>query len=88
MSARNNVADFQRDVAARTTSRNVYVAVPNSDGTVRVTKNGVTLQPRIFYAGNGGAITDANPTGDRVIIIDPNGIVSLADATVYLNTLN
>jgi hypothetical protein len=54
---------------------------------VKVTKNGVTLHPRVFYAGTGGAITDANPTGDRVIIIDPNGIIGVADATVYLNTL-
>ncbi|HTB93141.1 MAG TPA: hypothetical protein VK728_09945 [Candidatus Sulfotelmatobacter sp.] len=87
MSARNNGADFQRDVAARSTSKNYYVAAPNSDGTVKVTKNGVTLHPRVFYAGTGGALTDANPTGDRVIIIDPNGIIGFADATVYLNTL-
>lgn len=87
MPARNNGADFQRDVAARSTSKNSYVAAPNSDGTVKVTKNGVTLHPRIFYAGNGGAITDANPTGDRVIIIDPNGVIGIADASVYLNSL-
>jgi hypothetical protein len=84
--ARNNATDFQRDVAARS-GKNTYVATPSGDGTHKITRNGVTLHPRIFYAGSGGAITDANPQGDKVIVIDPNGTIGIADAAVFLQSL-
>ena len=84
--ARNNVADFLRDVAARSGKTSTYAATPQPDGTHAVTKNGVTLH-RVFYIGTGGAITDANPTGDRIVVIDPNGIIGIGDASAYLNSL-
>ena len=84
--ARNNALDFQRDVAARS-GKNTYAATPSSDGTHKVTKNGVVLHPRIFYAGSGGAVTDANPSGDKVIVFSPDGMIGVADAAVFLQSL-
>ena len=84
--ARNNVADFRRDVAARSGKTNTYAATPQPDGTRAVTKNGVTLH-RVFYAGSGGVLTDANPSGDKVVVFAPDGMIGIADASAYLNSL-
>lgn len=85
--ARNSVADLQRDISAKSNTKNTYASSLNKDGTLTIQKNGANVH-KIFYVGAPGAVTDANPQGDRMVVISPDGHVGIADVSVYLNSLS
>ncbi|MBZ5695960.1 MAG: hypothetical protein LAN36_11455 [Acidobacteriia bacterium] len=89
---RRTVTDFIAQVAARTqgaVSGATYVASPNTDGTLNITKNGTSLFARVIWNGSGKtAITDSNPSGDTVTVEAVDGTTGIADAQVFLNNLN
>jgi hypothetical protein len=96
---RNFRQDFQRDVGARSgiIPGNVIAATLNPDNTsysiTRTNSQGVktTLFNKVLWsAGNGGAISDASPSGDCVQIFsnDDPACVASADAQTFINTLS
>jgi hypothetical protein len=88
MAARTQITHFIRDVGAQTNPANVYAAATNTDGSLKVTKNGATVHAKIFWSvAQGVARTDANPSGDTVTFVDAEGVTRTADASAFLNTL-
>jgi hypothetical protein len=88
MAGRGSAKDFARDVSAQSKpGKNQYSASSSPDGTQVILKNGVVLHPRVFYAGSGGAATDANPTADKITIWFQDGSVATGDVTAFLATL-
>lgn len=74
---RKTTSDFVASVAqsgvaaSPATSSNKYVAQLNPDGvTFAIMKNGQTLFGKVWWAGAGGPISDANPAGDKIWIWD------------------
>jgi hypothetical protein len=91
--------DFQRDVGARSgiTPGNVIAANLNADGVsfsiTRTTNQGVTttLFKKVLWGmGNGGVLSDANPSGDTVTIFsnDDPACAASVDTAAFLNTLS
>jgi len=94
MSARNSVSDFIRDVGLRTnaTGTIVYVGPQNSSGSVKITRNGVTVYANVFWNdGATGAGTDAaaggKQQGDSVTILDGAGGIAKGDAQQFIQSL-
>lgn len=90
MAQRNSVQDFIRDVGARTTSQNLYVASLNADGSVQVSKNGVVLYSKVIWPGTGTAArTDASGQNfDSVSVLDSGTLnFSTGSAQSFINSL-
>jgi len=87
-SARRSVTDFIAQVNAQTNATNTYVATLNANGAVKITKNGVSLYPNVYWAmGAGVALTDSNISGDSVTLINNDGTVGRGDAQQFINSL-
>lgn len=87
---RSNVQDFIAQVRARTNTLGtiVYVATLNSDGSVLISRNGVTIFPKVlWYMGTGSAITDTNISGDTVTTLCNDGTTGRGDAQLFINSL-
>jgi hypothetical protein len=90
---RRTVQDFMAAIRAQGknangTSTNLYGATQNADGSVTVTKNGVTLYARLVYnQGNQivGAQGDANQ--DSMTVISAEGATAVGSVTNFLSTL-
>jgi hypothetical protein len=88
--ARRTVQDFMAQVAAQTNAAGtvVYVASLNADGSVKITRNGVVIYPKVQWGmGVGEALTDANISGDSVTVLDNAGGVGRGDAQQFINSL-
>ena len=90
---RRTVQDFMAAIRAQGknangTSTNLYGATQNADGSVTVTKNGVTLYARLVYnQGNQivGAQGDANQ--DSMTVVSAEGATAVGSVTNFLSTL-
>jgi hypothetical protein len=95
MALRLSVQDAMRDIrAVAPPSKNIYSAVLNSDGSIKVTQNNTTVLPfKLWWntcPGNfGSAKTDANGGAcDTVVICDSDGSnPRVSDFQQWLNTL-
>jgi hypothetical protein len=94
MALRYSIQDALRDIrAVAPPSKNVYSAVLNADGSIKVTVNNVTVLNQKFWynlTGNfGSAKTDANGGNcDTVVIEDSDGSnPRVSDFQQWLNTL-
>src|ERR1700722_3555456 len=95
MALRLNVQDAMREIRAFVpqTSKNFYSAVLNSDGSIKVTQNNITVLNQKFWwnlTGNqASAKTDANGgSNDTVVIEDIDGSnPRVSDFQQWLNTL-
>ena len=88
--ARRIVQDFIAQVNAQTnaTGTVVYSASLNADGSVKITRNGVAVYPKVQWGmGVGCAISDANVSGDTVTVLDAAGGVGRGDAQQFINGL-
>lgn len=81
--ARKSATDLANDVANKTN----HQAAINPDGTLTVSKNGVVHFSKVVFIPNGEAITDANPSGDTVLIYSADGSEAKSDAQLFLNSL-
>ena len=89
-SARRSVQDFMAQVNARTPglkSGATYATSLNSDGTVAITANGVTLYSKVFWGTGRGVVTDLNVSGDSVMALAADGTVQSGDAQLFINSL-
>jgi hypothetical protein len=92
MAIRRNVQDFLAGIAARTNSSGtvVYVGTVQKDGTIQITRNGVTYCPRVLWNdGPASATNDATGVGqaDSVTILNADGNISKGDTQQFLQTL-
>lgn len=89
-SARRSVQDFIAQVNNRTTLLVgvTYSATLSSDGTVKITRNGVTIYPKVLWSmGAGNAVTDSNISGDSIDTVNNDGTVGSGDAQNFINSL-
>lgn len=91
---RKTTSDFTASVAQAgvaatpATSSNRYVAQLNSDGvTFAILKNGQIVWPKVWWAGAGGPVSDANPAGDKIWIWDGSGASHVGSAAQFLRNL-
>jgi hypothetical protein len=94
MASRLSVSDAMRDIrAVAPPSKNVYSAILNADGSIKMTQNNITVLNQNFWwnlTGNfASAKTDANGgSNDTVVIEDSDGSNPRAsDFQQWLNTL-
>jgi len=87
--ARRTVQDFITQVQAQTNASGtiVYVATLNTDGSVKITRNGVVVFSNVLWSmGAGVAVTDANISGDSVTVLGgPQS--ARGDAQAFINSL-
>ena len=90
MGRRNSNSDFVRDVGAQSSPARTWTAVQNADSSFSIQLNGVQ-QYKVLYnvSARGGAVTDANPQGDNVTILFPEGVgvEGTADAQAFIQNL-
>lgn len=89
MATRNNVQDFIRDVRAQTNAAGtiVFVGTLNSDGSVKITRNGTTIYPNVYwFMGPATATTDA-AQGDSVRVRSVDSSWQSGDAQMFINSL-
>jgi hypothetical protein len=90
---RRTVQDFMAAIRAQGknangTSTNLYGATQNADGSVTVTKNGMTLYSKILY-NQGNQIVGAQGDGnqDSMTVISAEGATAVGSVTNFLSTL-
>lgn len=95
MALRASVNDFVRDVGARSVQGSpgvpaaIFVGTANSDGTVTITRNGITIW-KVFWPGSGAAAgTDAAGPGnqDNVNVYSTDGTFATSSAQSFINNL-
>ena len=93
MAVRNSVTDFIRDIGARTNASGsvVFIGSTNADGTVKITRNGVTIFAKVIWPGpSAAAATDAAGAGnnDTVFVQDAGGgYYNAGSAQNFINSL-
>ena len=89
MVARQTQLDYTAAVVAQSRPGVAFTVQTNVDGSHAILRNGVVLYPKVRYiapgsGSGGGTPTDANPRGDRIMILDTGQV---ADAQIFINNL-